>query len=203
MPGQLQEDVVERGTADGDVLDPDAGLVEPPHRFCDLSSPVGERKPKRSVLHERPPVADRGERGLRCLPAVAVVEPDLEPVAAHLLLELVGRALGDDDAAVDHGDPVGQAIRLVQVLGREEHGRPSGDELLDRVPEADPAADVEPRRGLVEEEHRRPRDERGGEVEAAAHASGVRPGEPPAGIDEVERGQELVGALREWRRPRW
>ena len=60
---------------------------------------------------------------------------------------------------------------------------------------ADPAAEVEAGRRLVEEEHRRPRDERGGEVEPAAHAARVRAHEPVAGVGEVEVGEQLARAL--------
>ncbi len=48
------------------------------------------------------------------------------------------------------------------------------DEPLDRSQSADAAADVETGRRLVEEEHGRPRDERGREVEPSPHSAGVR-----------------------------
>ena len=57
---------------------------------------------------------------------------------------------------------------------------------------------VEPGRRLVEEEHRRPRHERRGQVEAPAHAARVGADEPSAGLDEVEGGQQLVGAGARW-----
>jgi hypothetical protein len=70
---------------------------------------------------------------------------------------------------------------------------PLGDELLDRVPKPDAAADVQPRRRLVEEEHRRAGDESGGEVEPAAHASGIGAHEPRARLRELERVEQLLG----------
>ena len=67
---------------------------------------------------------------------------------------------------------------------------PSRYERLDRVPELDAAADVEPGRRLVEEQDRRPGDQRGGKVEPAAHPARVRADEPIAGVGEVEGRRE-------------
>ncbi len=43
-------------------------------------------------------------------------------------LELGGRALGDHLAVVDHRDPVGELVGLVEVLGAEQDRRPLGDQ---------------------------------------------------------------------------
>ena len=43
-------------------------------------------------------------------------------------LELVRRALGDDPAAVEDRDPVGELVGLLQVLGREEDRHAVGGE---------------------------------------------------------------------------
>jgi hypothetical protein len=94
---------------------------------------------------------------------------DLQPLAPDLGLELVGSPFRDHQAVVDHGDAVGEPIGLVEVLRREQHGRPSRDERLDRLPEPDPAPDVQTGRRLVQKENRGTRDERGGKVEAPAH----------------------------------
>ena len=88
-----------------------------------------------------------------------------------------------------------EPVRLVEVLGRQEHGGPGRDEGLDRLPEADPAADVEPCRRLVQEQDRRSSDERRGEIEPAPHAARVGLHEPRAGLAEVEVGKQLERAL--------
>ena len=96
---------------------------------------------------------------------------------------------------VDDRDPIGEAIRLVQVLSRQQHGRALGDAGLDHLPEAEPAARVEPGGRLVEEEHRRARDERRREIQAAAHAAGVGAHQAIAGLVEVEAVEQLACPL--------
>ncbi len=62
------------------------------------------------------------------------------------------------------------------------------------VPQAQAAARVEPGRRLVEEQHRRARDERRGEVEAAAHAAGVGLRRPVGGVEQLEALEQLAPA---------
>ena len=71
---------------------------------------------------------------------------------------------------------------------------PWRDAALDRLPQAQPAARVEPGGRLVQEQHRRAEHERGGEVEPAAHAAGVGLRGPLGGLGEVEALQQLVRA---------
>ncbi len=85
-------------------------------------------------------------------------------------------------AVVDHDDLVGEPVGLVEVLRRQQHGGAGRDAALDRLPEREPAARVEPGGRLVEEQHRRAEHERGGEVEPAAHAAGVRLRGPLRGV---------------------
>ena len=51
---------------------------------------------------------------------------------------------------------------------------PCRDALLDHLPEAEPAARVQPGGRLVQEQHGRAEDERGGQVQPPAHAARVR-----------------------------
>jgi hypothetical protein len=67
----------------------------------------------------------------------------------------------------DHRDAVGEPVGLLEVLRGQQHGRAAGDAVLDRVPQRAAAARVEAGGRLVEEQHRRAGDERGGEVEPA------------------------------------
>ena len=95
---------------------------------------------------------------------------------------------------VDHGDHVGEPVGLVEVLGRQQRGRAFGDEVLDHGPQAKAAARVQAGRGLVEEQHGRLGDERGGEVEPAAHAAGVGLGRTVGGIGQLEALEQLATA---------
>ena len=103
---------------------------------------------------------------------VAVGQVQREGAAADRRLELVGGALRDLDATVDHRDPVGELVGLVEVLRRQQHGAALGDQLADGVPHLAAGARVEAGGRLVEEDQRRPGDQAGGEVEPAPHASG-------------------------------
>ena len=55
-----------------------------------------------------------------------VGRPHGQRLAADHPLEAVRGVVGDDPAVVDHGDLVGQRVGLVQVLGRQQHGRAVG-----------------------------------------------------------------------------
>ena len=136
-----------------------------------------------------------GKHRDRALGMLGLLEVDLQPLAADAVLELVGRALGDHVSVVDHHDPVGQPVGLVEVLRRQQHGRAGRHARLDRLPQTEPADRVEAGRRLVEEQHRRAEDKRGREVEPAAHAARVRLHRPPGGLGEVEALEQLVGPL--------
>ena len=111
----------------------------------------------------------RGLAGTR-----AVGELEVDDVAPHLALELVGGAFRDDASDVDHADAVGELVGLFQIL-RGEHDRGAlGAQPVDDIPQLQPAARVESRRRLVEEQHGRRDHQAGGEVEAPAHAAGIR-----------------------------
>src|SRR6185437_8310924 len=101
-------------------------------------------------------------------------------------LELVGGALGDDAAVVEHRDAVGEIIGLIQVLGGEEDGDAVGDQPADRLPHVAAAARVQAGGRLVEEQHLRLGDQAHGQVEAPPHTAGVG-GHGLAGrVDQVE-----------------
>ena len=87
---------------------------------------------------------------------------------------------------VDDHDAVGEVVGLVEVLRGQHDVGAVGDELADGLPEPDAAGRVEARRRLVEQQHAGRADERGAEVEPAAHAAGPAAHEAVAGVGEVE-----------------
>ena len=126
--------------------------------------------------------------------AVEVVQLDPEDrLALDALLELVGRADGQDPAVVDDGDPLAQVVRLGHVVGREHDGAagdgglPGRDELAD----GPGGGDVQAERGLVEEQDPRVVEQAAREVHllALAGRQGRDALEPlrahPDGLDEL------------------
>ena len=111
------------------------------------------------------------------------------------LLQLGEGAVRDDPSLVEDRDPVGELLGLVQVLRGEQHRRALPGELLDAVPHLDARLRVEPGGRLVQEDHRRIPDQAHGDVQAAAHASGVRRHPPLGRVGELEAGQQVVRDL--------
>jgi hypothetical protein len=90
-------------------------------------------------------------------------------------------------------DPVGQLLRLVQVLGGEQHGRPARGQLPDRLPDLDARLGVQTGRRLVQEDDRRVPDQAHGDVQPAAQAAGVRRRPPATRLGQREAPQQVIG----------
>ena len=127
-----------------------------------------------------------GDRALRQL--------QLDVGMADLGLQRLRRALGDDPAAVDDADVVGELVGLLQVLGGEEDGGALVVERPHLLPDRLAADRVEAGGRLVEEEHPRLVDQRRGEVEAALHPARVGADAAVGGRDEVDPLEQVVGA---------
>src|SRR5438874_11664867 len=100
-------------------------------------------------------------------------EGRLERIAAGVCLELGRRPGRDEPAMVDHGDAVGHTVRLVHVVGGEEHrhalARP---QALHVAPHLIAALRIEPERRLVEKQYLRRVQQPAGNLEPALHAAG-------------------------------
>ena len=94
---------------------------------------------------------------------------------------------------VDDREPVRERVGLVEVVRRQEDGGPALTERADLVPHARSSLRVEPRRGLVEEEHARAMDDPEADIEAALHAAGVRRDGAVGGGAELEHLEDLGG----------
>ena len=95
VPGEPEEHVVEGRAAQADVGDGDAGVGQRPDGLGQRRDAVGDRRADPARCRRRPRAPAR-RRGRRCRPprprSRPVVDDDLEPVAAHLRLQLLGRA---------------------------------------------------------------------------------------------------------------
>ena len=106
-------------------------------------------------------------------------------------LQLGRSSFGDDPPLVEHRDPVGQLVRLVEVLGGEQDGDSVRGELADDLPHGEAAARVQAGGGLVQEDHPGLTDEGHGEVEPPSHPARVGRQRLVRGVGEVELLQQL------------
>src|SRR5262249_30450684 len=113
---------------------PDASLVRhSEHQLVVVACALGQRS------------GGRVERG-------GVTEAQHYVRSGDAPFELLWRALGDDVAAVEHGDAVGELVGLLQVLRGQQDGDALCDEVADELPHGLAAARVEAGGGLVEED---------------------------------------------------
>ena len=111
-------------------------------------------------------------------------------------LQLGGGALRDDRPAVDDPDPVGQRVRLLEVLRGEEHRDPLVvGQPRDLLPQRRPALGVQAGRGLVEEQDPGLVDQRHGEVQAPLHAARITTHAAIRGFLEPHPLEQRLGAL--------
>ena len=197
VPGQRQEHVVERRAAH------DISLTFTPAASSARTTSVASPSEATTGASIRRPASgrgdrrgrERGERRRRGLGVGLVGQRDQQPLPADGRLELGRRPLGDDLAAVDDRDPLGEHVRLVEVLGGEQQGGAVGDQLADDVPHQRAGARVEAGRRLVQEQHRRTADQRGRQVEPPPHAARVGLDRPAGRGGQVELLEQLVRPL--------
>jgi hypothetical protein len=89
------------------------GLVEAARGLHDRAGLTGDRDADAAALDHRLVVRHRRECGSGLLGGGRIGHVDLDPDPSHLVLELVGRPVGDHAAGVDHGDPVGEPVGFV------------------------------------------------------------------------------------------
>jgi hypothetical protein len=100
---------------------------------------------------------------------LGIGEVESDVAARDAALQFGGGSFGDDPALVEHRDPVGQLVCLVEVLGGEQDGDPGGGQRADDLPHGATAARVQAGGGLVEEDHPGPADESHRQVEPSPH----------------------------------
>ena len=144
VTGEGEEDVVERGARGSRTRRPRCAR----DRRSSSSARACAALPSVGTPSVRPP----GSRWTARPPSMASAawsrrarRPASGPGAGRptRCLSSAGRALGDDAAAVDDGDAIGQAVGLFEVLGREEDRHAAVDELP-RSPPTSPAGCADP-----------------------------------------------------------
>ena len=104
---------------------------------------------------------------------------------------------GDDPAAVHDGQPVGELLGLLQIVGGEQHRGALGAQLADQPPDGGPGLRVEAGAGLVQEEHLGAAEQGHREVEPAPFAAGqlLDPDAGPvAEADQLQGLRDRAGA---------
>ena len=146
--------------------------------------PLAHAERHQAVDGRRRLVGHRRERPHRGLGVGRVVEPDLEPLAADAVLELVGGALARSRGR-------GRSPRSCPPAGRPRRGTASSA-ARSSPPATSPSIishscsrlrGSRPGRRLVEEQHRRLGDERRRQVEPPAHAARVGLRRPVRRVD--------------------
>ena len=74
------------------------------------------------------------------------------PARRDSRLDFVRRAVGDDRARPHHQDTIGERVRLLEVVGRQDDGPAGGGEALNLLPESAAGLDVEADRRLIEKQ---------------------------------------------------
>src|SRR5918994_2118875 len=194
VAGQGKEHLVEARLAEREVDEGDARAGQLRESVCDALGVGDSCRERRRVGLEVHRYSERpGEHPLGVGPIFGIAQPYVEGARANRGLELVGGALGDDFAAVDDGDPVGELIGLIEVLRGQEHRRTTRDQRPDDVPYLVAAARVEAGSRLAEK-HWVWSDHYGGrDVEPATHATGVFFSLPVGCLSQTEGVEQLAG----------
>ena len=143
---------------------------------------------------------DRTEAGEQLDERVAgarIRRRDFDARAADLLLELRGRALGDDLSAIDDSHAVGQRVGLLEILGGQEHGHALiVSEPRDLRPQSTATLQIEARRRLVEEQDSRAVHEGEREIEPPLHAARIAAHPAVRRLGQPDAFQQFPGAPR-------
>src|SRR3989441_8888806 len=200
-PRVLQEDLVERGMCECDLMDGDLLRVGSPQDLEQRRAAVG-RVGGHALVEDR--CATHPGDGPRDLerPAPTLLErlvardPDRDDIGADRGFQLRGTSLGDDLAQVDDRDALAELVRLFHVLGgKEDRHVLFLVEAAQILPHCGARLRVEAGRGLVQERASGLTHEPRAQVEPAAHPARVRVRAAVRGILQLQALEELLDPL--------
>ena len=168
----------------------DRGVLEPIEEGAQRAGPSLARNFQRQGLVVPVPGNDTERR----IERPRVREPQADVPAGDQTLELIGRALRDQPTVIEQRHAVGELIRLLQVVGREEDRDAPVDEIADDPPHGPAAARVESSGRLVQEDDPRVAHQGHRQIQPATLATGVRDGGSPALLLDVQPPEQLRDA---------
>ena len=147
--GEVEEHVVERRLVDRGEPDVDAGVVEVGQEAWQSGAARVEAQGEPHRVAGDPfdlAVAGVGPGdGLHWDVAWFGLDSEGDAVTAEDRLEAFRGVVGDDPALVDHDDPLGHGVGLVEVVrGQDDGAAPLGPDLADVVPEIGPVLRIQP-----------------------------------------------------------
>ena len=191
LPGQSaregEEDVIEVGRADRQRFDLDRIVEFVQQRTQGCGATVARHLQGQGLVVPRGLVESIG----RQLERGPIGELQQDVPAGDPSLQLGRRTDGHDAVLVEHRDPIGELVGLVQVLRGEEDGDSVGDQAAHDLPHHVTTARVEAGRRLVEEDDPRIADQCHGEIESSAHAARVGRRRLFRRVDELEALQQF------------
>jgi len=170
-PRAVQEDLVEGGPPDADILGHDPRGVQPPDEFRQAHHARGHGRGEPALPRVHPGRAghDIRQDGLGGVEAGGLGQHHVDP-AAEGILQLVRAAVRGHQPRVDDHDLIGDPVGLLEVLRRQQDRRAVRGQRADGGPDVRPAARVQAGRRLVKEQHRGRHDQARDQVQAPPHA---------------------------------
>ncbi|ELS56589.1 putative Nodulation ABC transporter NodI [Streptomyces viridochromogenes Tue57] len=158
---------------------------------------AGERQPghpQRAVLLGQHMPARLGERAGQLLAQLRLGVRRTDPGEAGGVRrdEVLDAHVGEQLTASDDDQVIGGEGHLAHEVGGDEHGPSLGRQRLHQVPHPEDALGVEAVDRLVEQQHLRVAEQRGGDAEALAHAEREALGALPGHVLETDHAQHLV-----------
>src|SRR5829696_611175 len=159
--GQLEVDVLEAGGADRQAGEPEASLLRPGGELAERSDGIADPQRHHAGVDARLVAQPTGQIS----GAETLRQPKTDLGLYSAVAQRFGRPRGDDPAARDDRDAIGEGLCFVHVVGRQEDRLAQLAEVGDHVPEPAARRRVKAGRRLVEEEQLGIADQGKGDVE--------------------------------------